>query len=252
MEWRDEGIILGLRRHGETSLIAEIMTREHGRHLGIVRGGRGKRLSAVIQPGNSVEIVWRARIEEHLGQYSVEGLRLRAAGLIESATALYALSVIGTHLRLLPERDPHRSIFEILEILVDHLNMPQVAAALLVRFEVALLSVLGFGIDLSECAATGATQELIYVSPKSGRAVSRAAGEPYKDKLLALPAFLNGRSVIDEPTMDDLTSGFAMTGHFLDRHVFEPRQLKLPEARATFLANLIARRAKDDYSSSPA
>ncbi|MBY0611898.1 MAG: DNA repair protein RecO [Beijerinckiaceae bacterium] len=240
MEWRDEGIILSLKRHGETSLIAEVMTREHGRHLGIVRGGRGKRLAAIVQPGNSVDIVWRARIEEHLGQFALEGLKLRSAELIASGPALYALSVAAAHLRLLPERDPHQSMFETLEILIEHLGEPQIAAALLVRFEVAMLAELGFGIDLSACAATGATQELVYVSPKSGRAVSRAAGEPYKDRLLPLPGFLNGRSVLDDPTPADLSAGFAMSGYFFERHVLEPRQMKLPEARAAFLASVLA------------
>ena len=241
MEWRDEGIILSLKRHGETSVIAEVMTRNRGRHLGIVRGGRGKRLAAIVQPGNSVEIVWRARIEEHLGQFALEGLKLRSAELINNGAALYALSVIAAHLRLLPERDPHAAMFETLEILIDHLGEPQVAAALLVRFEVALLAELGFGIDLSACAATGATQELVYVSPKSGRAVSRSAGEPYKDRLLPLPGFLNGRSVLDDPTPEDLSAGFAMSGYFFERHVLEPRQMKLPEARAAFLASVLAK-----------
>lgn len=239
MEWRDHGIVLGARRHGETSLVLEVMTREHGRHLGLVRGGRGKRLSAVVQPGNSVDLVWRARIEEHLGLFAVEGIRLRSADLIDSAAALYALSVLGAHLRLLPERDPHGALFETLEILMEHLGQPAVAAALLVRFEVALLGELGFGINLSECAATGATQELIYVSPKSGRAVSRAAGEAYKDRLLALPGFLNGRAVGDDPTADDLRAGFAMTGYFLERHVLEPRAMEMPAARQAFLSSVL-------------
>ena len=241
MEWRDDGIILGLKRYGETGVIVEAMTRSHGRHFGIVRGGRGKRLGAVVQPGNSVGIVWRARMEEHLGHFAIEGTRLRSSELMASAPALYALSVVATHLRLLPERDPHEPIFETLEILLDHLDAPQVAAALLVRFEVAMLRELGFGVDLSECAATGATQELIYVSPKSGRAISRLAGEPYKDRLLKLPAFLNGRSVLDDPTAGDLESGFAMTEFFFERHVLEPRQLKMPEARAAFIASMRGR-----------
>ena len=239
MEWRDHGIVLGTRPHGETGLIVEVMTRAHGRHLGLVRGGRGKRLSAIVQPGNSVDLVWRARIEEHLGLYAVEGIRLRAAELIGSAASLYGLSVAAAHLRLLPERDPHEALFETLEILIDHLHLPHVAAALLVRFEVALLGELGFGINLNECAATGATQELIYVSPKSGRAVSRAAGEPYKDRLLALPPFLNGRAVRDNPTLAELADGFSMSGFFLERHVLEPRAMIMPEARAAFLASVL-------------
>ena len=239
MEWQDDGIILGARRHGETSLIVEVMTREHGRHLGLVRGGRSKRLAATVQPGNSVAIVWRARIEEHLGQFALEAITLRSGVLMDNAAALYALSVVATHLSLLPERDPYRAMFETLEVVMEHIHLPEVAAALLVRFELALLGELGFGLDLSECAATGATQELIYVSPKSGRAVSRAAGAPYHDRLLALPAFLNGRSVAEDPTADELSAGFAMTAYFFERHVLEPRQIRMPDARAAFLASVL-------------
>jgi DNA repair protein RecO (recombination protein O) len=236
MEWRDEAIILGLKRHGETSLIVEVVTRLHGRHRGIVRGGRGKRLSAVIQPGNTVELVWRARLEEQLGQFAVEGIKLRAANLISQGTALYALSLLGSHCRLLPERDPHEALYETLTILADHLHEPRLAAALLIRFEIALLSELGFGVDLSACAATGSTQELIYVSPKSARAVSRMAGEPYADRLLKLPGFLNGRAIVQSPGHEELNAGFALTGYFLERHVFEPRGMMMPEARQFFIA----------------
>jgi DNA repair protein RecO (recombination protein O) len=237
VEWRDEAIILGLKRHGETSVIVEVLTRNHGRHRGVVRGGRGKHLSAVIQPGNTVEVVWRARIEEQLGQFAIEGLKLRAANLITQASSLYALSTLASHCRLLPERDPHEVLYETLEVLVDHLHEPKLIAALLIRFEVALLTELGFGIDLTCCVATGSTQELIYVSPKSARAVCRVAGEPYKDKLLKLPSFLNGRAILVQPEAQDLKEGFALTGYFLDRHVFEPRGILMPEARQIFVTN---------------
>jgi DNA repair protein RecO (recombination protein O) len=239
VEWRDEAIILGLKRHGETSVIVEVLTRNHGRHRGVVRGGRGKRLSAVIQPGNTVEVVWRARIEEQLGQFAIEGLKLRAANLITQASSLYALSTLASHCRLLPERDPHEMLYDTLDVLVNHLHEPKLIAALLIRFEIALLTELGFGIDLSCCVATGSTQELIYVSPKSARAVCRVAGEPYKDKLLKLPNFLNGRAILVQPEAQDLKEGFALTGYFLDRHVFEPRGILMPEARQLLVTNCI-------------
>ncbi len=235
MEWRDEAIILGLKKYGETSVIVEALTRNHGRHRGVVRGGRSKRFSAVIQPGNTVELVWRARIEEQLGQFAVEGLKLRAANLITQASSLYALSTLASHCRLLPERDPHEMLYETLEVLVDHLHEPKLIAALLIRFEIALLTELGFGIDLSCCAATGSTQELIYVSPKSARAVCRVAGEPYKNKLLKLPDFLNGRGVLAEPDKEELSAGFTLSSYFLDRHVFDPRGILMPEARQAFI-----------------
>ncbi len=239
MEWRDEAIILGLKRHGETSVIVEVLTRNHGRYRGLVRGGRGKRLSAVIQPGNTVELVWRARIEEQMGQFAVEGLKLRAANLITQAAALYALSTLASYCRLLPERDPHESLYETLNVLVDHLHEPKLIAALLIRFEIALLAELGFGIDLSCCVATGSTQELIYVSPKSARAVCRIAGEPYKDKLLKLPNFLNGRAILAQPDRQELNSGFALSGFFLDRHVFHPRGVLMPDARQAFIGSFL-------------
>ncbi len=236
MQWTDEAVVLGIRRHGESGSIAELMTRRHGRHLGLVRGGRGKRLAGVLQPGNSVEATWQARLDEHLGSYTVEPLELRAARLIGSAPALYCIGWLAALLRLVPERDPHEALYETLAIILAHLGEPGIVAALMVRFELALLGELGFGLDLSACAATGATQDLIYVSPKSGRAVSRAAGEPYKDRLLALPGFLaEGRLEGAEPTPEDVATGLALTTFFLKRDVIEPRGLDMPEARAAFL-----------------
>lgn len=234
MEWRDEGIIIGLRRHGEASLILEAMTRAHGRHMGLVRGGRSRRQAPLLQPGNAVELTWRARLDEHLGTYAVEVTQARAAGFLGSAAALYALDTVSAHLRLLPERDPHEPLYEALDVIIAHLDTPATACALIARFEVALLADLGFGLDLGACAATGGTQDLVYVSPKSGRAVSRSAGEPYRDRLLALPDFLKadaaGRGTAS------LADAFRLTGHFLERHVLQPRGLPMPESRAALLA----------------
>ncbi|MEO3998638.1 DNA repair protein RecO [Mesorhizobium sp. CAU 1732] len=237
MEWRDEGIILGTRKHGETSVILEVMTRAHGRHLGLVRGGRSRRMQPVLQPGNRVDLIWRARLDEHLGMYQVEALELRAARLFDSACAVYGLQTIASHLRLLPERDPHETLFETLDLLIRHLEDASSAAELVVRFELLILDELGFGLDLSQCAATGRREDLIYVSPKSGRAVSREAGAPWADKMLALPAFLKHGSGIrgDPAAMED---AFRLTAYFFTRHVYEPRGMEPPEARAGFLAAL--------------
>ena len=190
MEWTDDGIVLGVRRHGESSAIVELLTREHGRHLGLVRGGAGKRMRPLLQPGNSVTAVWRARLDEHLGYYVLEGTRLRAATLLASSHAVYGMTHLASLARLLPERDPHEDIFEMLERTLDDFDDVGGAAAHLIRFEMAMLAELGFGLDLENCAATGETSDLIYVSPKSGGAVSRSAGEPFRDRLLRLPAFL--------------------------------------------------------------
>jgi len=235
MEWRDEGIVLGTRRHGETSAILEVMTRAHGRHLGIVRGGRSRRLQPVLQAGNRVELVWRARLDEHLGTFSAEPVALNAARLIDSACAVYALQTLSGHLRLLPERDPHPGLFEALAVMIDHLADPAAAAELVVRFELLVLEELGFGLDLSSCAATGTRDDLAYVSPKSGRAVSRAAGAPWHEKMLPLPAFL-GRGQRLRAGAADIDAAFRMTGYFFNRHVYEPRGMAEPESRTGFLA----------------
>lgn len=241
MEWRDNGLIIGLRKHGETSVIVELMTRDHGRHLGIVKGGRSKRLQPVLQQGNSLDIVWRARLEEHLGLYQVEDSKTRAARLMGCGMALAGLGHVGDLLRLLPERDPHEGLYAMADALADHLDSADLAPQLMVRFELQVLRELGFGLDMSECAATGARDDLIYVSPKSGRAVSRTAGEPWKDRLLSLPDFLLREfGARDAVSTDDLRHGFRLTGYFLERNVFGPRQLDLPDGRARFLAAALA------------
>ena len=240
MEWSDEGIVLGLRRHGESSAIVELMTPTRGRHLGLVRGGTSRRVKPYLQPGNTVLATWRARLDEHLGNYTVEGITLRADRLMASAPASYCMQALAALLRLLPERDPHAALYDALCLIMEHLDEPQIAAPLLVRFELQLLAELGFGLDLGECAATGAADNLAYVSPKSGRAVSQSAGEPWKMQLLVLPAFLN-RHVNGNgggATEKDIAAGFALTEFFLLRRVLEPRGLTMPGARASFLASL--------------
>lgn len=236
MEWTDVGIVLGARRHGETSAVAELMTREHGRHLGLVRGGAGGRLKPVLQTGNLVSATWRARLDENLGYYVIEAMDLRAASYLSAAHALYGLHHLAALCRLLPERDPHRPVFDLLEHTVAGLGDPRPAAALVASFELQLLAELGFGLDLASCAATGATADLIYVSPKSGRAVSRQAGEPWRHKLLPLPAFLTADGDGGAPSAAELRAGFALTGFFLARHVYDLRGEPLPAARHHFIA----------------
>jgi DNA repair protein RecO (recombination protein O) len=238
MQWTDEGIVLGVKRHGETSVILELMTRAHGRHLGLVRGGVGRRLRAVLQPGNLVSAIWRARLEQHLGQYVVEGLNLRVASLLDQAHAVYGLTYMAALCRLLPERDPHPHVVPMVEEVLDRMPAPRAAAALLTQFELQLLADMGFGLELDRCAVTGLQSDLAYVSPKSGRAVSAEAGKPWQDKLLRLPAFLIGDPPA-EPSAQDLRDGFALTGHFLVRRVFEPRGIAPAGARAEFIAAVL-------------
>ncbi|MCO5147820.1 MAG: DNA repair protein RecO, partial [Aquamicrobium sp.] len=151
MEWRDEGIVLGTRKHGESSAILEVMTRAHGRHLGLVRGGRSRKQQPMLQAGNLVEIIWRARLDEHLGIFQAEPLELNAARLFDSASAIYAIQTLAAHLRLLPERDPHAALYEALKVMIGHLDEPVAAAELVVRFELLILEELGFGLDLLTC-----------------------------------------------------------------------------------------------------
>jgi DNA repair protein RecO (recombination protein O) len=235
MRWTDEGIVLGSRRHGEASAIVELMTSAHGRHLGLVRGGAGARLRPVLQPGNRVSVQWQARLEEHLGHYTVETLEARAAAFLAIPHALFGMMHLAALCRLLAERDPHPQIHSALLDLLAVLPDPYSGAVFVVRFELQLLAELGFGLDLGSCAASGATSDLIYVSPNSGRAVCRGEGEPWKHKLLRLPAFLSGESA-EPPSSRDIADGFALTRYFLLRHVIEPRGLKLPDVRASFLA----------------
>ncbi len=243
MEWRDEGIIIGGRRYGETSLILEIMTREHGRHPGLVRGGRSKRMQPLLQPGNLVEVTWRARLEDHLGSFVVETTRMRGAELMVAPASLHGLNLLLGHLRLLAEREPHAALYAMARSLLDLLDRPDLAPLSLVRFELALLAESGFGLDLESCAATGSRDNLVYVSPRSARAVSRAAGEPYHAKLLVLPAFLVAQQV-ESARAADVEAAFRLTGYFLNRDLFAPRGLPMPGARDAFLALFKGSRAE--------
>lgn len=242
MEWTDSGYILATRKHGESGVIVELFCRAQGRHLGLVRGGGGARLRPLLQPGNLVKATWRARLSEHLGQFSLDGEALSAAEFIADPLALAALSTLNAQLRLLPERDPHPAMYDGYQALHGALRAGADWAAAFVLWEHRLLRELGFGLDLSECAGTGARDELIYVSPKSGRAVSAGAGAPYRAKLLALPAFLRD----EQPSADDwqaLEQGFRLTSFFLRRHLFEPRRIAEPQARERMLRLLAKRHA---------
>jgi DNA repair protein RecO (recombination protein O) len=234
MEWHDEGLVLGCRKHGETSVILEVMTRSHGRTLGLVRGGRSRIQQPTLQPGNRVALVWRARLEDHLGMITVEPVAMRAASLMETQSGVLGIQLIAAHLRLLPEREALPGVFEAVDSMVAHLPDALDAAELMVKFEIALLQELGFGMDLTKCAMTGAREGLAYVSPKTGRAVTKDAGEPWAAKLLALPAFLRAGANM-RPDTEMLATAFALTGHFLASNVYEPRGIDVPHARESFV-----------------
>jgi DNA repair protein RecO (recombination protein O) len=233
MDWSDEGIFLSGRPLGESGLIAEILTLEHGRHLGLVRGGRSRRIRPTLQPGNMVRVTWRARLSEHLGGFNVELMEANGARVLDDPRALAAIGALGELVKLLPERDPHPELYATTLHLLRSFGEPDIWPALLVYWEYQLLQELGFGLDLSVCAATGVLEDLIFVSPRSGRAVSREAGAPYGDKLLALPGFLLDETAPLRET--DIAAGFALTGFFLERDVLEPHGMKLPSARERLL-----------------
>ena len=242
MEWSDDAIVLSLRAHGESSGILEALTRAHGRHLGLVRGGSSSKGRAVLQPGNRVKLTWRARLSEHLGNFTVELAKSRASDMFEERAALAGLNALAAIAgAVLPEREPHEAAYEgadtLLEMIAAH-EFPD-WAPLFVHWEIGLLNELGFGLDLARCAATGTADDLIYVSPRSGRAVSREAGEPYRGRLLDLPAFLLGRQAGDA-SAGDLLAGLQLTAHFLEQWVLTPHNRIMPEARVR-LTDLAAR-----------
>jgi len=234
MEWTAEALLIGVRRHGESSVIAEAMAAGRGRCLGLVRGGRSARLAAALQPGNTLQLTWRARIEDQLGMFTVELLQARAAELIIDRTRLYLSQTICELLHLLPERDPHDRLLGMAVRLID--SSPPDGSAL-ARFELALLDDLGFGLDLSACAVTGLTQDLTHVSPRSGRAVSREAAAPYLDRLLPLPSFLTTRG---NASPHDIADALKLTSHFLEANVWGPRQVERPAMRDS-LVELLSR-----------
>lgn len=240
MQWSDEAIILSARPYGETSAVVELFTRTHGRHLGLVQGGRSRRLRPVLQAGNEIEATWKARLSEQLGQLTVEPSKSHAAGVLDRPLALMGLSSLAAMLRLLPERDPHPALYEVTLFVLTYLDEDEVWPALYARWELALLADLGFALDLSKCAQTGATDDLTYVSPRSGRAVSAEAGRPYHDKLLGLPPFLRGTGDT-KLGPGDLAAALALTGHFLAARVADLRNDRLPDARDRLVLALAKR-----------
>ncbi len=237
MQWTDDAIFLGARPHGETSVIAEVLTRHHGRRRALVRGGRGRRLRPALQPGNLLRVTWRGRLEEQLGSFTIEPLKLHAGRIIGDPFALAGLAVLVADLHLLPERDAQPALHDGAVLILDNLEEAEIWPALLARFELRLLSDLGFGLDLSRCAATGTTEDLVWVSPKTGRAVSAEAGAPWADKLLPLPAFLGEGDSLPPPPAD-VRAALELTGHFILRRLVEPAGGHMPIERQWILDRL--------------
>jgi DNA repair protein RecO (recombination protein O) len=243
MDWRDEGILLAARRHGESSAIVEVLTRAHGRHAGVVRGGAGRRMAPVLQPGARLSVEWTARLEEHIGTFRVDPIGTRTAAIMADPAALAALgSVVALVAATLPERDAHPELYVRTVALVEALGAATDWPARYAAWELGLLAELGFGLDLSACAVTGGTDDLVWVSPRSGRAVSRAAGAPWAERLLPLPGFLRGDWDVAPPA-SDVAAALALTGYFLEARVAPglPREA-LPAARARALRAIMKHR----------
>ncbi|GFE66409.1 DNA repair protein RecO [Litoreibacter roseus] len=213
MEWRSEGVLLAVRRHGENAAIIEVFTPDHGRHAGIVRGGTSRKLAPVMQPGAQLHVSWRARLEDHLGTFTIEPLKSRAAQVMDDRKALAGLNALcGLLSFALAERDPHPDLYDRTIALFDLLGANPHWPLAYLQWELALLEDMGFGLDLSSCAVSGTTQELTFVSPKSGRAVSSSAAGEWADRLLPLPACLRG---VGDGSLDEMSEGLRTTGYFL-------------------------------------
>ncbi|MGB3244051.1 MAG: DNA repair protein RecO [Sulfitobacter sp.] len=234
MEWRDQGILLSVRRHGETSAIIEVFTPEQGRHAGVVRGGTSRKIAPILQPGAQLDVVWRARLEAHIGSFTVEPVRSRAAIAMGDRMTLAALNTVTALLSFcLPEREPHAALYQRTQALLDLLDQQEVWPLAYLQWEVKLLEEMGYALDLTACAVTGATEGLCYVSPKSGRAVSLEGAGEWADRMLPLPDVLRG---LGEAEDAEIAQAFVTTGYFLETHLARDLGDKpLPEARARFV-----------------
>lgn len=244
MNWNDTGLILTAKKHGETSIIIHALTKDKGRYAGLVRGGAGRRMRGVLQPGNEVDLSWRGRLAEQLGTFTVETRKSHASNLFDAPVALAACSSALALLDIaLPEREPHPALYDASLLLLQSMEQNNdIWPTLYVKWELGLLREIGYGLDLSACASTGSTENLVYVSPKSAKAVSQSAGRPYHDRLLQLPAFLRSGPSDEELSEDaqkaDILAGMGLTGYFINKIILEHRQNLQLAARERFLLAL--------------
>lgn len=229
MQWRDEGIIVNIRQHGENHAIVELFTHRYGRWPGMLHGAASRARRAWLQPGNIVHAAWRARTAEQLGTWALEPLAQHAAVALGGRVALAVVQALQAELALCPERAPHPPLFDGAKLVLEHLGDSLTTAALLARFELALLEQLGYGLDLDRCALTGRREDLAWVSPKSGRAASREAGAAWADRLLPLPAFLLDAN--RQPSAREVAEALRLTAHFLEKRLFTSPEGALPVLR---------------------
>lgn len=230
IEWRDEGALLKVRKHGENSAIIEVFTPERGLTAGIVRGGTSRKIAPMLQPGAQLSVVWKARLEDHLGSFTVEPVRSRAAQVMQDRLALAGLNAVtGILSFVLPDREKHAPLYARTIALLDLLGQNDVWPLAYLQWEVALLEEMGFGMDLSACAVSGLNDDLFYVSPRTGRAVSRLAAGDWADRLLPLPHVLLGKGDAD---IAEIVRALRTTGHFLNNHLAKSLgDRQIPEAR---------------------
>lgn len=228
MEFKDSGIVISIKKYGESAGLLEVITENHGRHMGLVRGYQSKNNKALLQPGNTLDLTWRARLSEHLGVFNFELAISRSHMLMINKIAIIVLQNMINHLKLLPEREIFNNIFHLTENTLDYLSDDSKTIENFIKWELFFLKELGYGVDLSECAVTKTKNNLKYVSPKSRRAVSKIIGDPYKDKLLEIPAFLLGDN---KSNKNDLVKGLLLTEFFLKQDLYDPMELKLTSFR---------------------
>lgn len=240
MDWRDTGILLSTKKHGETSLILDVFTPGHGRHAGVLRGGTSRKLAPHLQPGAQLDLAWRARLEDHIGSYTAEPQRSRAAAALGDRVALAGLNAVTALLAFcLPEREPHPALYIRSEALLDLLDRPDLWPLAYLQWELALLDEMGFGLDLNCCGVTGATEGLAFVSPKTGRAVTAIAAGDWADRLLPLPPILLGQGEAEDT---DILDALATTGFFMENRLApDLRDRPLPAARSALVTRLKAR-----------
>lgn len=243
MEWRDQGILLGVRRHGETSAILEVFTQAHGRHVGVMRGATSRKIAPILQPGAQLDLTWRARLDDHIGSYTVEPVRSRSAMALATPLSLSGLNAVAALLMfLLPERQAHLSLYHRTEALLDILDEVAIWPLAYLKWEMALLEELGYGLDLRKCAVTGTYDGLAYVSPRTGRAVSREGAGDWANRLLPLPLCMLGQGGASDAEIAD---GLKTTGYFLGQKLApELAHRPLPEARQRFVDRFVKRSAQ--------
>jgi DNA repair protein RecO (recombination protein O) len=241
MDWRDEGILISCRRHGEGSAIVETFTALHGRHLGVVKGGGSRRMAPLLQPGTQLALEWSARLEEHMGTFRVDVIQSRSVAIIADGVALAALGAVAALIgAALPERDHHPDLYARTVALLDALGTEPDWPRRYALWELALLAGLGFGLDLERCAVTGERGDLAFVSPRTGRAVSRAGAGAWADRLLPLPTFLAAPAA--PAAVGDVAAALALTGHFLETRLAPTLAREaLPTARGRAVAAILAR-----------